>query len=99
MATITDFDIWLEEADPEGHEEIYALYHCVLDEEDYGIWELKKRAGQLFIKAGHTDDVLRIASPRAKQFFLDIVKDRYVRDPGMDIEGWYGFRRAMEKDD
>lgn len=26
MATITDFDAWLDQADPEGHEELYGLY-------------------------------------------------------------------------
>jgi hypothetical protein len=51
MTTITDFDAWLEQANPEGHEEVYALYSCVLGEEDFGFWECKKSAGRLFIKA------------------------------------------------
>ena len=40
MATITDFEAWLEQADPEGHEEVYALYQAVYGADDYGFYEL-----------------------------------------------------------
>ncbi len=97
--TITDFNDWFNQADPEGHEEVYSLFRCVSDEESFGCWECKKNQGKLFIKSGNTEDTLMIASPEAKALFLSILRDRYVTDKDLDIEGWYAFRRAMEKDD
>lgn len=97
MATITDFDTWLEEAAPEGYEEIYALYKCVEGEEDFGAWECGKNNNMLFIKTSHTSNTLMLASPKAKQAFLTTITSRYVGEDGMSMEGWYEFRRSMAK--
>jgi hypothetical protein len=99
MATITDFEGWLDQGEPEGYEEVYSLYRCVQDEEDFGIYECKSKDGKLFIKAGHTDDTLMLASEKAKTAFLKIIETRYVDDNDMDIESWYAYNHAMSKDD
>ena len=39
MATITDFEAWLNEADPDSHEEIYALYRAVSDIDQNAMYE------------------------------------------------------------
>ncbi|MDD5486633.1 MAG: hypothetical protein PHW65_03675 [Dehalococcoidales bacterium] len=99
MDTITDFNIWLEQADPEDFEDVYCLYHAVKDKENYGLYECKKsKDGKLFIKADHTEETLMLASQKAIDAFLNLIERRYV-DPGMEIEGWYEFHRAMAKND
>lgn len=98
MATITDFEGWLDQAGPETTEETYALYQCVAEEEDYGIYRCQKgKDGKLFVKCATGEDTLMLASDKAKQSFLSLVTKKYCND--VDIESWYGFRRAMEKDD
>lgn len=99
--TITDFDSWLDQTEPAGYEDVYSLFRCVSGEENFGRWECKNNQGKLFIEAGSKTayDTLMIASPQAKELFLRILRDRYVTDKDLDIEGWYEFRRAMEKDD
>ena len=39
MATITDFDAWLDQADPEGYEEVYALYRAIVDCDEVGRYQ------------------------------------------------------------
>ncbi|HEY1136472.1 MAG TPA: hypothetical protein VGE64_03185 [Xanthomonadaceae bacterium] len=100
MATITDFEAWLEQADPEGHEEVYALYQAVYGAEDYGFYECKVSADgtKWFIKSGHVEDTLMLASEKARSAFLSLIENKYT-EGDMDIESWYGYRRAMAKDD
>lgn len=97
MATVTDFNTWLSEAEPEGYEEIYSLYKCVENENDYGIWTCGKNNDMLFIKARHTEDTLKLASEKAKKAFLRLIFDNYVEDKEMNIEMWYGYQRSMAK--
>ncbi|MBN2182335.1 MAG: hypothetical protein JW715_10510 [Sedimentisphaerales bacterium] len=99
MSTIMDFKIWLSEAEPEGHEEIYSLYKCIENEHDYGIWTCGKNNDMLFIKARHTEDTLMLTSEKAKKSFLKLIFDSYVEDKEMDIEMWYGYHRSMALND
>jgi hypothetical protein len=94
MATTTDFSIFLEEADPDGFEEVYALYQAVKNEEEYGLYECTKNSdGKLFIKANHTSSTLLIASEKAKKLFLDTIEKKFCED--MDIESWYGLHNGL----
>lgn len=34
---------------------------------------------------------------KSRSYFLDVLEKRYCGE--MDIEGWYAFHRAMEKND
>ncbi len=98
MATITDFDSWLDEVDLEGHEEIYALYRTVSDVESMGMFECSVSDGKYFVRADNIEDTLMLASEKARQAFLAAIESRFgIRDFG-DIEGWYGYERAMSKE-
>lgn len=61
------------------------------------MWEQQRHA--FYIKAGHTDVTLMVASSKAKSAFLKLIVDPYVSDPEKDIEMWYEFSRSMAKDD
>jgi hypothetical protein len=99
MGTITDFEAWLEQADPDGHEEVYALYQAVSAGEDYGFYECKASddGTKWFLKGGHVEDTLMLASEKARSAFLLLIESKYT-DGDMDIESWYDYMRAMAKD-
>ena len=50
-----------------------------------------------FLKSVECDDTLMLASEKARQTFLSIIETEYCE--GMDIEGYYAYHHAMEKDD
>ena len=60
MATITDFDAWLDEADPEGYEEVHALYRAIVDCDEFGLYQCKSSQDETkwFVKAGGAGDTL-----------------------------------------
>lgn len=97
MATITDFNKWLNEVDPDNHEEIYALYRAVIDIDQNGMYECSVNNGKYFVKGDHTINTLTLASEKAYSAFLKEINARFELEG--DIEGWYGFKRAMAKDD
>ena len=97
MATITDFDSWLDQADPDGHEEVYALYRAVADVDEFGMYKCTMNNEKYFVKGDHTDDTLMLASEKAHSAFLNVINSRFEIEG--DIEGWYGYKRAMAKDD
>ena len=97
MATITDFEEWINEADPDSNEEIYALYRAVSDINQNGMYECSMNNGKYFVKGDHTENTLMLASEKAYSAFLQYM-NVYFNFEG-DIEGWYGFNRAMAKDD
>ncbi len=95
----TDFESWLDAADPDGTEEVYALYDGVLNEEGDGLYSVTRRGDQVIVGVGHVDDKLVLASPKAKSAFLRCVRDRYMNstnDEDWDAESWYGFQRNMD---
>ena len=96
MGTITEFNDWLEQANLEGFEDVYALYSCVLSGSNFGEWVCKKKDGRLFISAGHCDDKLMIASDSAKSLFLEIISRKYCAEK-MDMETWYISQKEMVK--
>ncbi|MDS4031853.1 MAG: hypothetical protein RKO66_17535 [Candidatus Contendobacter sp.] len=100
MGTITDFDSWLDQADPDDFEEVYALYKAVETGEEYGIYSCKVSPDRTkwFVKAGHTEDTLMLASEKAKGHFLSTIHRRYG-DAELDMESWYHYKRNMAKDD
>ena len=50
-----------------------------------------------FVKGDHTTNTLILASEKAYYAFLKEINARFELEG--DIEGWYGFKRAMAKDD
>ena len=97
MATITDFEEWLNEADPDSCEEIYALYKAVSDIDQHGMYECSMNNGRYFVKGDHTTNTLMLASGKAYSAFLNTINSRFQIEG--DIEGWYGFSLAMAKSD
>ncbi|MBX3640261.1 MAG: hypothetical protein KF888_07080 [Nitrosomonas sp.] len=97
MATITDFEAWLDQADPDDHEEVYALYRAVSDVDELGMYKCTINNGKYFVKGDHTEDTLMLASEKAHSAFLQAINSRFEIEG--DIEGWYGYKRAMAKDD
>lgn len=97
MAIITDFNEWLDEADPDSHEEIYALFRAVEDINQNGMYKCWINNKKYFVKGDHTTNTLILASEKAYYAFLKEINARFELEG--DIEGWYGFKRAMAKDD
>lgn len=100
MSTITDFSGWLDQADLDDHEEIYALYKAVEGAEEVGLYKCTAAADRTkwFVTADHIDDTLMLASVDARSTFLKKIESDYT-DGEMDIESWYGYMCAMSKDD
>ncbi len=91
----TNFDSWLDMADPDTTEEIYGLYEAVSSEEGDGIWEVSKQGTRIIVQVGHVEEALIIASDDAKNAFLKLISERYM-DGDNDAESWYGFQRNMD---
>jgi hypothetical protein len=54
MSSTTEFDTWLGENDPEGHEEIYALHEAVSNRETFSPWTVTTDGDRTFIEGGVT---------------------------------------------
>ena len=99
-SAITDFDAFLDNVD-DDYEEVYSLYRAVTDETDMGFFKcVSGRAGTWIVKSSAGVEDLFLASPAAKQAFLKAIEGRFIGDDddGMDMESWYFYNRAMEKD-
>lgn len=98
--TTKDFSAWLICMDLSDYEDIYSLYRSVEECETYGSFDTQIAKGSnngWIVKATHIDESLYLASEKAKNTFLSMIENRYFN--GMDVEGWYAYMRAMEKDD
>lgn len=98
--TIKDFSEWLICMDLSDYEDIYSLYRSVEECETYGSFETQIAKGSnngWIVKATYLDEALHLASEKAKETFLSMIENRCFN--GMDVEGWYAYMRAMEKDD
>jgi hypothetical protein len=101
MATMTDFKEWISAADLEDHNDVYCLYNAVEKLEEWGGFKCTKKEtskGNLyFVKCSYLDDILMLLSDKARDFFMDHLERTYAGE--MNIEGWYYFKQAMEKND
>lgn len=100
MDTITDFSAWLDQADLDDHEEVYALYKAVEDVDDVGLYKCtaSKDGTKWFVEASHTEDKLMLASVEARAAFLKKIENEYTNGE-LDIESWYYYQSQMNKDD
>lgn len=92
MPSTTDFEVWLEENEPDGYEEIYALYRSVEEREANGNWDVTTNGEKTFV-TGSTS-TLQLLSEKARLAFLKQV-ELLKTDPEMDMDSWYGFERSM----
>lgn len=98
METLTEFQDWLDEIDLSDYEDVYSLYRSVNENEEFGMFKTDiAKNGQIIVSCSIIDDKLRLCSEKAKKAFLHLLETKYCE--GMDIESWYGFNHAMEKDD
>ena len=95
MKNTSEFDVWLEENEPEDHEEIYSLYNSVVHRESWGLWEVTTNGDKTFIKGPNS--TLNLLSGNARQAFQNRV-EALKSDPEMDMESWYGYERNMAND-
>lgn len=96
---ITDFDLWLNSVDLSDYNDVYALYHSVSGIEDWGAFRTERGRGaqQLLVHSYDCEEPLLLASDKARDAFLKKVEIDYCES--MDIESYYGFHYAMEKND
>ena len=101
MATITDFKEWTFGIDLEDYNEIYCAFKAVQELEEWGGFNCSKKQGKddnkYFLKCDRSDDILMLASDKARSFFMAYLEETYAGD--MRMEGWYYFKHAMEKND
>lgn len=88
---------WLDSVDLENYEEIYCLYRIAYDKGDMGLFKIEEKNGNYILSASHVDQVLEFQNDEELHEFAKFIEEEYMED--MDPEGWYGFHRAIEKDD
>lgn len=92
MTNTTNYSVWLEEHDPDGHEEIYSLYQAATERQSYSLWDVKTQDDKTFITG--SSGTLQLLSEKARLAFVRKVESLST-DPEMDMESWYGFERNM----
>lgn len=104
--TTTNFDDWLDaNLDDADYDDVWNLYHsvCECSEEtpnsEYGIYKTvyNMQQAKYFVTNTCGEGTLMLASDKARDAFLKKVEGTYCEE--MDIESWYGFNKAIEKDD
>lgn len=97
MATITDFDAWLDDVDGD-HEEVMALYDSVQNVSDMGLYKCVEgnRVDTWVVSSNHHPEALFLASAVARDTFLKLIRERLCG--GEDVDSWYGFQRNMSND-
>jgi hypothetical protein len=78
VATITDYEKWLEAADLDDVEIIYALYQAVLERETYAPWQISTRGDKSFVKCGFVKNTLMLPSEKARKTFLSLISKNIV---------------------
>lgn len=88
---------WISFLDLEGYEEIYCLHQSVSEISEYGLFTTYKKGRHIFVKSDIVEEELELKNESQRREMLEIIEEDYM--DGMDPEGFYGFHRAMEKDD
>jgi hypothetical protein len=91
--TTTNFQECLDGAGPETPDEIYYLFQAIKNAGDEGMWYVSKHGNQLFVRDDNCPDTLLLASPSAKQTFLNHIERKFCGE--MDMESWYGYQRNL----
>lgn len=86
----TDFETWYETNEPEDQQDKDGLIQSLETASTVGDYTTEEKGGQFFVSCG-TGDKLRLASDKARAYFLRYVKEAEVPDD-IDLD----FRRAME---
>ena len=102
--TTIDFNRWLDCGnEPNGYEDAYALYLAAIGTgglPPYKCTEVES-TGHIYIK-GPGESSLAIVSNKAKDYFIRMIRRRYMDGDGPDSmtpDGWYYFMHEMSKPD
>lgn len=95
MATITDFNDWMQMY-VEDINDAFCVKDAIDNEYSCGGFDVKRNGDKLFVEC--YGDTLMLASEKAKETFLSMLEARYA-DEGLDIESTYEYYRQMSKDD
>jgi Holliday junction resolvase len=87
---------WLESMDLDEYEDIYELYQTVRYKNDYGSFTFSE-TDKIIIGCTYIEGKLILEGEDEYQQFLNLIEQEYMDD--MDAESWYGFKKAMDKDD
>ncbi len=100
MATLTDFDEWLDGAVPtDAPEDVYALCQAVSGETAFSKYRVERKAnGILFVSYGEGSAWLMLPTNEAKQGFLRRIGGRYVGEGVMSVGAWYVMNQALAPD-
>jgi hypothetical protein len=100
MSTTTDFQEWIQNVELEDHEEVYSLYRAVKETTSFGLFDVKAARGngeRWIVTSSSSPQSLLLASSQAQTAFLQHLTKTYCGE--LDMEGWYGFKRGMSRDD
>lgn len=97
MSATTDFGGWLDDAGPQGYEEVWEIAQAVESGGEYGRFKGKKSGDQTVLTAGSGYEALILASSAAEDKFLNMIRGRYC--DGMTIEGYYEFNRQLDREE
>jgi hypothetical protein len=95
MATITDFESWLDQIRPKSTVDVYSLYRAIIDQANLGRFHCLKNDAQVFLRTEKRDEVLMLPSDKAVKECLSTLRERFKIEG--DIRGWYITRRAIER--
>ena len=96
---MNDFESWINSHDLSDYNDVYCLYRSIADVEEWGEFKTVHGRGKgiYIVSSGESVEKLIIASEKARKKFLDMIEEKFCGE--LDIEGWYAFKYANEKDD
>ena len=96
---MTDFEEWINFHELTDYNDVYCLYHSVADIEEWGLFKTVHGRGKdkYVLKSTVCDDPLLILSETARTTFLNMVEKKFCGE--LDIESWYNFSHANDKED
>ncbi|RXK88630.1 hypothetical protein EST62_01835 [Chlorobaculum sp. 24CR] len=95
---ITNFKTWFDSIGDLEYDDVHSLHVAVSDESSCGIFDVSKKNNSIFISLPTCDEILRIASPDAKKYFLSALMQRFC-EGNMSIELWYMEKKELAKKD
>ncbi|MEN6079299.1 hypothetical protein [Chromobacterium piscinae] len=98
MQTTTDFDEWLDAADPCDAANVAGLVHAVERECDFSGFKAERaKNGKLIVTASRLDLALLLTTKTAEEAFVRRIHGRYV--PGhLDAGIWAAVEHHNERD-
>lgn len=99
MKDMNDFENWINSHDLSDYNDVYCLYRSVADVDEWGSFKTVHGRGKgiYILKSTECEENLVIASEKARKTFLNMIEEKFCGE--LDIEGWYSFNYANEKDD